>query len=121
MNCSSFPGCVDRYHRILFLSALFLIVKIYSTAGQGFTESRKRKTIQQYKKLVRKEQRTKGDVRAHSAGSNRGEHPTGDEDAKRTRQDADKRKQSNHKDMLVPFFISTFPSFYRPHRQCQRR
>ena len=49
------------------------------------------------------------------------EHPTGDEDAKRTPEHADKRKQKQSQGHVSSFFISTFPSFYRPHRQCERK
>ena len=96
-------------HSISFRSALDR--PDFSTTGQGFTDARKKKAIQQYKKLVRKEQRRKGDLRAHSAGSNRGEHPGGGKDAQHTSQQVEKRKHSHHKDTLVPLLFPCFVLF----------
>ena len=98
--------------RILFLFAQHLIVLIFSTTGQGFTDARKKKAIQQYKKLVRKEQRRKGDLRAQPTGSNRGEHPAGGEDAQHTSQQVEKRKHSQqNKDTLVLLLFLCFLLF----------
>ena len=88
--------------RILFLFAKLLIVFIFSTTGQGFTDTRKKRAIQQYKKLVRKEQRRKGDLHAHSAGG---------KDAQHTSQQVEKRKHNQHKDTLVPLLFPCFLLF----------
>ena len=90
----------------------WLIVSIYSTTGQGFTDARKKKTIQQYKKLVRKEERKEGHLRTHPASSNRGELPIGGEDAHNTSRRVEKGKQNKHRDMLVTPLFQHFDIFF---------